>query len=166
MAVGRTGAGKSTLSLALLRTLPTSGQVIFDGINTSTLNLDALRLNISIIPQSPDLLEGTLRENLDPIGEHDDTVLSNALNAAGFAHLKAASDSNHAEISLDTKIENGGSNFSQGQRQMFALARAFVRKAKLLIMDEATSAIGILAVSAFSDMPLKTCLLQIIKRTA
>jgi len=138
--VGRTGAGKSSLGLALLRAIPTTGSVHFDGLDTAKVNLDALRANISIIPQSPELLAGTLRENLDPTGEHDDVVLNDALNQAGLSHLRTEGEEADV-IGLDSKVESGGGNFSQGQRQIIALARAFVRRTKIIIMDEATAAI-------------------------
>ncbi|KAL4247277.1 ATP-binding cassette transporter C [Abortiporus biennis] len=137
--VGRTGSGKSSLTLAILRCIVTEGSIYYDGIRTSDINLDALRSNITIIPQSPELLSGTLRQNLDPFGQHDDAVLNDALRSAGLFSLQSDNDKNN--LTLDTLISGGGSNLSVGQRQIIALARAIVRQSKLLILDETTSAI-------------------------
>ncbi|KAL7280340.1 hypothetical protein ACG7TL_005257 [Trametes sanguinea] len=96
-------------------------------------------VNIAIIPQAPELLSGTLRHNLDPFSEHDDAVLNHALRSAGLFNLQDESD--ESRITVDTQIASGGANLSVGQRQIIALARAIVRRSKLLILDEETSAI-------------------------
>ncbi|ODO04635.1 hypothetical protein I350_05244 [Cryptococcus amylolentus CBS 6273] len=131
--VGRTGSGKSTLALALLKMLPTSGKVLIDGIDTGKINLHALRSNVTIIPQDPILLSGSLRFNLDPFGEHDDAELNDALQASGLGATRQRGGSGSItpqRLSLDTHIAAGGGNLSQGQRQLVALARALVRNSK------------------------------------
>ncbi|KAG8877449.1 hypothetical protein FRB98_006683 [Tulasnella sp. 332] len=111
--VGRTGAGKSSLSLALLRMIPTTGKVYYDGVDTETLNLDAFRSNITIISQKPELMSGTLRQNLDPFEEHDDATLNSCLQSSGFFSLQE--DDEEGKIGLDSNVTSGGMNFSLGQ---------------------------------------------------
>ncbi|KAA8907557.1 P-loop containing nucleoside triphosphate hydrolase protein [Sphaerosporella brunnea] len=148
--VGRTGAGKSSLALSLLRfTHISNGSVVINGRDINNTNLEALRRRITIIPQDPVLFSGTIRSNLDPFGETDDTELQAALESCGLADPSEAGDSQSSgtstptgtkRITLDTPVTSEGSNLSQGQRQLLAFARgALVRRSKLVILDEATS---------------------------
>ncbi|KAJ7645453.1 multidrug resistance-associated ABC transporter [Mycena polygramma] len=134
--VGRTGSGKSSLTLALLRCIPTEGKIYYDGVALDTINLDALRSQITIIPQIPELLAGSLRRNLDPFEAHEDSVLNDALRAAGLFSIHK--DGDKSSLTLDSIISSAGGNLSLGERQVVALARAIVRGSKLLILDEDT----------------------------
>ncbi|KAK7601472.1 hypothetical protein V9T40_008913 [Parthenolecanium corni] len=137
--VGRTGAGKSSLTLSLFRIIESAGgSISIDGIDISTLGLHSLRSRITIIPQDPVLFSGTLRINLDPIGLYSDESIWRALE---LAHLKTFITSLNA--GLQYEVTEGGDNFSVGQRQLICLARALLRKTKVLILDEATAAIDL-----------------------
>ncbi|KAJ7935214.1 multidrug resistance-associated ABC transporter [Mycena leptocephala] len=131
---------RSSLILSLLRCIITEGTVKYDGIQTDSLDLDVLRSNITIVPQLPELLSGTVRYNLDPFEEYDDSTLYDALRSAGLYSLQNEGE-DEGQLTLDSTISGGGANLSLGQRQILALARAIVRGSKLLILDEATSAI-------------------------
>lgn len=143
---GRTGAGKSTILASLFRLTELSGgHIVIDGIDISKIGLCDLRTKLAIIPQEPVLFQGTIRSNLDPFGEHSDTELWDALRRAGVIRSEetgvGGQVSSKHRFHLDTKIDSEGSNFSLGESQLLTLARALVRNAQIIVLDEATATV-------------------------
>jgi len=157
---GRTGSGKSTLALSFFRFIEAeAGRIVIDGLDISKLDLACLRSRLTIIPQESVLFSATIRWNLDPFSEHDDSRIWDALRRVGMAAPSV--DLSHSGsqagnpscgstgqdlqfiTSLDMEVKEGGKNFSTGQRQLLAIARAILKleNSALLILDESTASL-------------------------
>uniref|UniRef100_A0ACD6ADW5 Uncharacterized protein n=1 Tax=Avena sativa TaxID=4498 RepID=A0ACD6ADW5_AVESA len=135
--VGRTGSGKTTLIGALFRLVePSGGKILIDSVDITTLGLHDLRSRLGIIPQDPTLFQGTVRYNLDPLEKFSDKQIWEVLDKCQL--LEAVHEKEHG---LDSLVAEDGSNWSMGQRQLFCLGRALLRRCRILVLDEATASI-------------------------
>lgn len=154
---GRTGSGKSSLVRCLMRMMSVDGgQVLVDGVDVRRVPVALVRRAVTVVSQDPLLFSGTVRFNLDPTGQASDEQLHAALRCAGLMGGQdggvrsgaggAVSDAHRGSgrsCQLSDAVEDGGSNWSQGEKQLLALARALVwrQQTRLVVIDEGTSSV-------------------------
>jgi ABC-type multidrug transport system fused ATPase/permease subunit len=130
---GRTGSGKSTLLLCLfLISEGYEGKILIDDIYINKIELEMLRNSLTIILQEPILIEGNIRDNIDPSKALNDIKiikLSNKVGLSNFLEFK----------NLEFKFEDNGNNISVGEKQLLCIARALIKNTKIILMDEATA---------------------------
>ena len=137
--VGRTGSGKSTIILALFRLIETNkGNIYINGKNIKDCPLKILRRNLGIVPQEPKIFSGSLKFNLDPLKKYSDFEINNAIREVGLFQLMKE-NGRDIRRKLNMKLKENGGNLSLGEKQLICLARIFLRKNKIVVMDEATS---------------------------
>lgn len=150
--IGRTGAGKSSVLTALFRLTPIcAGSITVDGMDIQNIPVRELRTHLAIVPQSPFLFEGSLRDNLDPFKTNDDSKIWDALEKC---HVKEEVE---AAGGLDVLVKEGGTSFSVGQRQLLCLARALLKSSKVLCLDECTASVDIQTASLLQSTISSEC---------